>query len=102
MKTLLTGALTVALLTASATVAANPGHGDNLPPGLQKKVAQGEPLPPPFAGHQSLRRGDYLPDYLYRDRRIVDLDRRHQQVTDGDKVYIVLRNTLEIVDILNR
>ncbi|MDX1757701.1 MAG: hypothetical protein R3175_16715 [Marinobacter sp.] len=101
MKTLLTGLLSMALLTASASIAASPGHSGSLPPGLQKKVAQGQPLPPGWQRKLGLQRGDYLPDYLYRDRRVVDLDRRHQQVTVEDKVYIVLRNTLEIVDILN-
>ncbi|MDC0662814.1 hypothetical protein [Marinobacter sp. SS21] len=100
MNTLLTGFFSLALLAASASVFANPSHG-GLPPGLQKKVAQGQPLPPGWQRKLNLARGDYLPDYLYRDRRVVDLDRRHQQVAVEDKVYIVLRNTLEIVDILN-
>lgn len=70
-------------------------------PGLQTKVARGEPLPLGWQGRLDMNRGDYLPDDLYRYGRICDVDDRRQRVEIEDRVYYILRGTRKIIDILH-
>ncbi|ROU00916.1 hypothetical protein EB809_05570 [Marinobacter sp. R17] len=100
MKRLL---MTAVLLTGTMGVAYAGGHHhdgyDDLPPGLQKKVDRGESLPPGW--QKKLHRGDHLPDDYYRYGDVHHVDDRYDRVRIEDKVYRVIRDTREIVDILN-
>ncbi|MHA7854783.1 hypothetical protein [Marinobacter shengliensis] len=108
--------LLLSLALVPVPVLADPPHGGGLPPGLQKKLERGEPLPPPFQArqgdrhykrgdrdrrdHRDYRRGDYL-DSRYLDYdRVYDLDRNRQRVEVEDRVYTIIKDTREIVDIL--
>ncbi|MBD3641580.1 MAG: hypothetical protein HUJ18_11355 [Marinobacter sp.] len=99
MKLLLTAAL-LGVFTVSIPVMAQPS-GNPLPPGLQKKVERGEPLPPGWQKKLDYRRGDYFDRELLRYGRVYDIDGRRQRIEIEDKVYTVIKDTREIVDILN-
>ncbi|MCG8519336.1 MAG: hypothetical protein MI794_15210 [Pseudomonadales bacterium] len=98
--------LVCALLLSLATsaLAAPPpfSAASGLPPGLQKKVSPGQQA---GSQHWTLERppreGDHLPDYLYRGSQVLNLDDRHQRVAVEDRVYIVLRETLEILRVMD-
>lgn len=102
MKSKVCAGVTALLLSLGpVSVLAGADHGGGLPPGLQKKVERGEPLPPGWQRRLGIERGDHLPDYLYRDGRIVDIDGRRQRVEVEDRVYTIIRDTREILDILD-
>ncbi|WP_417762891.1 hypothetical protein [Shewanella sp.] len=71
-----------------------------LPPGLQKKLANGEPLPPGWA--KNYRRGDILDRRIFdRGRITVPIDRDGIITVNVDNQLIRLfRDTREIIDIL--
>jgi len=57
-------------LLANPVLAGNKGQGDDaLPPGLQKKVARGEPLPPGW--QKKLKVGEPLSRDVYSHREVV-------------------------------
>lgn len=70
-----------------------------LPPGLQKKVERGGELPPGW--RKKLREGDTLGVRFYRAGRVEPVNARYEKVHVEDKVYTVIKNTREIVDILS-
>ncbi|MBE0487221.1 MAG: hypothetical protein IBX51_13905 [Marinobacter sp.] len=83
------------------SVTAEPPHKDTLPPGLQKKADRGEPLPPGWQKKlDGYERGDYLDAEFLRYGRVRDLDDRRQRVEVEDKVYTIIKDTREIVDVL--
>ncbi|KIO35696.1 MULTISPECIES: hypothetical protein [unclassified Shewanella] len=80
----------------------NKSHGEkSLPPGLQKKVARGEPLPPGW--QKKLHKGDYLSDDYYDRGKIhVPIDRDGNITIDVDGTFIKLHDkTRRILDIIN-
>ena len=100
MKTLLTSVLILTTLI-SASAMAQPPHSQGLPPGLAKKIERGEPLPPGWQKKLDYRRGDYLDRELLRYGRVYDIDDRRQRVEIEDRVYTIIKDTREIIDILN-
>ncbi|MGL5361127.1 MAG: hypothetical protein ACRDBI_15705 [Shewanella sp.] len=108
MNKLTTFALTTALLGLLSPMLAkasldNDHHKKDkqLPPGLQKKVAQGQPLPPGW--QKKLRRGDML-DYDIYDRGhiVVPLDRDGRISIEVEGAIIKLdEKTRTILDIIN-
>lgn len=56
-------------------------------------------LPPGW--HRKLHRGEYLPVAYDRYWEVRHIDRHYDRVHIEDKVYRVIRDTREIVDILN-
>ncbi|WP_111498352.1 MULTISPECIES: hypothetical protein [Marinobacter] len=74
-------------------------HDDNLPPGLQKKVDRGQSLPPGW--QKKLHRGDHLPHDYDRYGDVHHLDDRYDRVRIEDRIYRVIRDTREIVEILS-
>ena len=82
-------------------VNANPGHGD-LPPGLQKKAARGEPLPPGWK--KKLQVGHTLDRSIYRHGVVIS-PAGHDGIATvriEDETIRLVAATLEIVDILSR
>ncbi len=100
-KSLMFGAF-LAFLVGANTVAAKPASDSGLPPGLQKKVEQGQPLPPGWQKKLSYRRGDRFDRDLLRYGDIRDLGNNRQRIELEDKIYTVIKDTREIIDILNR
>ena len=83
----------------------NDRYNDNnksLPPGLQKKVAEGKPLPPGW--QKKLAKGDILSrDIFSRGEIISPRDREGRVSVNVDGTVIqVMENTREIIDILKR
>ena len=83
----------------------NDRYNDNnksLPPGLQKKAAQGKPLPPGW--QKKLAKGDILSrDIFSRGEIISPRDREGRVSVNVDGTVIrVMENTREIIDILKR
>ncbi|KMQ76849.1 hypothetical protein [Marinobacter subterrani] len=101
MRKLLTAALLGIGIVGSLPVAAQP-PGDQLPPGLQKKVERGEPLPPGWQKKVNYREGDYLDRDLLRYGTVEDIDGNRQRVRIEDRVYTIIRDTREILDILDQ
>jgi hypothetical protein len=101
MERYLTAALLGIFLVGSVPVAAQP-PGGQLPPGLQKKVERGEPLPPGWQKKVNYREGDYLDRDLLRYGTIEDIDGNRQRVRIEDRVYTIIRDTREILDILDQ
>lgn len=99
---LITGCAFAALCTSSAALAKHGDHKDKpLPPGLQKKVANGEPLPPGWQKKYS--RGDILERDIYARGRVVvpvGNDGIISVEIDGT-IFRLIENTREIVDILS-
>jgi len=83
----------------------NDRYNDNnksLPPGLQKKAAQGKPLPPGW--QKKLAKGDILSRDIFSRGEIIsprDKDGRVSVNVDGTVIQ-VMENTREIIDILKR
>ena len=100
--------LNCSLLIASATLvsytaqAKNDNKDKSLPPGLQKKVANGEPLPPGW--QKKLQRGDILSRDIYeRSRVVIPVDDKGIVSVQIDGTILRLyRDTREIIDILSR
>lgn len=90
----------VALLAAcfSLPAMANPPHG--LPPGLQKKAAQGN-LPPGW--QKKLRVGHHLSRDIYAHGRLLSPVDEYGYVTVQieDRRLRLIAATMEIIDILN-
>lgn len=113
MKTVVSTALiALALATGSLPATAGNSHRDhhydhydnrglNLPPGLARQGARGEPLPPGWQRRLNMNRGDYLPEELYRYGRSYDIDDRRERVEIEGRAYYILRGTREIIDILD-
>ena len=85
--------------TASSVFADNP-HGNRLPPGLQKKVERGGELPPGW--RKKLAKGRILDRSIYDYGVVRPVDDYYEQVYVEDKIITVIRNTLEIIDILSQ
>lgn len=100
MRWLLTTAL-LGVFTVSTPVKAQPPHNNGLPPGLAKKVERGQSLPPGWQKKLDYRRGDHFDRELLRYGRVYDVDGRRQRVEIEDRVYTIIKDTREIVDILN-
>lgn len=100
MKLLLKSAVLVVALLPVAALAGSP-HEGGLPPGLQKKVDRGESLPPGWQKKLDYHRGDHLDRELLDYGRVYDIDGRRQRVEIEDRVYTIIKDTREIVDILN-
>ncbi|GAA0788511.1 MULTISPECIES: hypothetical protein [Pseudomonadati] len=83
----------------------NDRYDDNnksLPPGLQKKVAEGKPLPPGW--QKKLAKGDILSRDIFSRGEIIsprDKDGRVSVNVDGTVIQ-VMENTREIIDIFKR
>ena len=77
-------------------------NNKSLPPGLQKKAAQGKPLPPGW--QKKLAKGDILSrDIFSRGEIISPRDREGRVSVNVDGTVIrVMENTREIIDILKR
>jgi len=100
MKVLLKSVVLVSAILPAA-VMAKPPHNNGLPPGLEKKVERGQPLPPGWQKKLDYRRGDYFDRELLRYGRVYDIDGRRQRVEIEGKVYTIIKDTREIVDILD-
>lgn len=84
-------------LVAGVAEAKNP-HGD-LPPGLQKKMERGGELPPGW--QKKLAKGQVLDMDLYEYGSVYPYGEEYERVYIEDKVVTVIRNTREIIDILD-
>ena len=100
MRMLFRVAVLLGALSPAVVLATPPGHG-GLPPGLQKKVDRGESLPPGWQKKLDYHRGDHLDRELLDYGRVYDIDGRRQRVEIEDRVYTIIKDTREIVDILN-
>ncbi|WP_237067678.1 hypothetical protein [Microbulbifer guangxiensis] len=99
IKSVIAGLLSIALAAGASTALAKPGN--DLPPGLQKKVENGGELPPGWK--KKLRKGHVLEHDIYRHGVIIQPVDRHGLVTiriEGEVVRLV-HHTREIVDILS-
>jgi hypothetical protein len=101
MKSILMFVL-LGVMIGSAPAMAKSSHSDQLPPGLQKKVERGQPLPPGWQKKLNYRKGDYFDQELLRFGNIRDVDDNRQRVEIEGRVYTIIRDTREIIDILNQ
>ena len=90
--------LAAALIMASGVAEAKNPHGDSLPPGLQKKVDRGGELPPGWK--KKLARGEILSEDIYSHGHVVEYDDCCEKVYVEDQIIKVIKDTREIVDIL--
>lgn len=100
-KSILMGALLGLTIGAAPAMAKSP-HGEQLPPGLQKKVERGEPLPPGWQEKLNYHEGDHFDRDLLRYGNIYDIDGHRQRVEIEDRVYTIVKDTREIIDILDQ
>ena len=77
-------------------------HSDALPPGWQKKVEQGKPLPPGWQKKVNLAPGDRLHRDLYDYGEVRDIGDGREEVRVEDRIYTVIKDTREILDILDQ
>ncbi|QSP95455.1 hypothetical protein LPB19_03280 [Marinobacter salinisoli] len=90
------------MMVAAAPALAKSSY-DQLPPGLQKKVAKGKALPPGWQKKLSgYHRGDHMDRDHYHYGDIYDIGHGRQRVEIEDRVYTIIKDTREIIDILNR
>ncbi|MBW4934904.1 hypothetical protein [Marinobacter sp. F4206] len=101
MKSILMFALGALMIGAAPAMAKSP-QGEQLPPGLQKKVERGQPLPPGWQKKLNYREGDYFDRDLLHYGDIRDIDGRRQRVEIEDRVYTIIKDTREIIDILDQ
>ena len=76
-----------------------PGPPGGLPPGLEKNLERGKPLPPGW--HKKLHVGDILDYHIYRHGRVLSRHDGHIILGIEDKRVRLIANTLEIVEILD-
>ncbi|MBZ2169440.1 MULTISPECIES: hypothetical protein [Marinobacter] len=101
MKSVLLIAL-MGMMVGAAPALAKSSHNE-LPPGLQKKVAKGGQLPPGWQKKlNGYHRGDRLDHDHYHYGDIYDMGNGRQRVEIEDRVYTIIKDTREIIDILNR
>ncbi|MEJ2201017.1 MAG: hypothetical protein P8X63_08390 [Desulfuromonadaceae bacterium] len=94
--------IALGLIAGPAYAKHGKGGGDaSLPPGLQKKVAEGKPLPPGW--QKKLSKGDILDDAIYsRGRVVVPLGRDGTLSIEVEGTILkVHEKTRKIIDILN-
>ncbi|AOY89550.1 hypothetical protein BKP64_15995 [Marinobacter salinus] len=101
MRAILMTALLGVLVGAAPAMAKSP-HGEQLPPGLEKKVERGQPLPPGWQKKLNYREGDHFDRELLHYGDIRDIGDNRQRVEVEDRVYTIIKDTREIVDILNQ
>ncbi|KUJ83725.1 hypothetical protein AWR36_007810 [Microbulbifer flavimaris] len=99
IKPAIAAVISISLAAGASAVLAKPGN--DLPPGLQKKVENGGDLPPGWK--KKLRKGHILEHEIYRHGVIVQPVDRHGIVTISIQGEIVrlMHHTREIVDILS-
>jgi len=74
--------------------------GNQLPPGLQKKVERGQPLPPGW--QKKLAKGEILDKYIYQQGQVVIPVDKHGLITirlEG-KLVRLYEATREVVEVL--
>ncbi|WP_203299314.1 hypothetical protein [Marinobacter sediminum] len=101
MKFYVTALLLAGALGASSALAES-SHGGQLPPGLQKKVERGQPLPPGWQKKLNYREGDYFDRELLRYGQVRDIGNNRQRIEIEDRIYTVIKETREIIDVLDR
>lgn len=94
--------LSLACTGFAPSILAEPPHSGQLPPGLEKKVERGQPLPPGWQKKLNYRVGDYFDRELLRYGQVRDLGDHRQRIELEDRIYTVIKDTREIIDILNR
>ena len=97
-----TAVLLLAALSFGSPAFAQPGGAGHLPPGLEKRLAQGKPLPPGWA--RKLEAGDVLDARIYERGEVVVPVGQDGVVTlevEGE-VFRLIESTREIVEILDR
>lgn len=73
----------------------------SLPPGLEKKVAQGKPLPPGW--QKKLSVGEVMEREIYQRGKVVTRDDNGLvTISVEGEIFKVIENTREIVEILNK
>lgn len=92
----------VSMIVGTVPALAKSPHDGQLPPGLQKKVDRGEPLPPGWQRKLNYREGDHFDRELLRYGDVRDIDGGRQRVEVEDRVYTILKDTREIIDILTQ
>lgn len=92
----------VGMIVGTAPALAESPKDGQLPPGLQKKVERGEPLPPGWQRKLNYQEGDYFDRELLRYGDVRDIDGGRQRVEVEDRVYTIIKDTREIIDILNQ
>lgn len=100
-RKLFTALAVVVAMLASPVILAQPGQNPgSLPPGLQKQVERGKPLPPGW--QNKLRVGSILDRDIYRQGEVLyrDRDRGLVTVQIENKVVRLLESSLEIMAIL--
>ena len=85
------------LLVPFGTATANPPGG--LPPGLEKNVEQGKPLPPGW--RKKLQVGHVLDYDIYRHGHVLSRHGDYVIIRIEDQRLRLIAETLEIVDILS-
>lgn len=92
----------IGALVGPVPALADSSHGQSLPPGLQKKVERGQPLPPGWQKKLDYRRGDYFDRDLLHYGDVYDIDGHRQRVEIEDRIYTIIKDTREIIDILDQ
>ncbi|ROQ44744.1 hypothetical protein EDB94_2090 [Marinobacter sp. 3-2] len=93
----------VIVLLFGASMPVNAGnHTDALPPGLQKKLEQGKPLPPGWQKKVDIGRGDRLHRELYDYGDVRDIGDGREEVRVEDRIYTVIKDTREIINLLDQ
>ncbi|MDI9243895.1 hypothetical protein [Marinobacter sp. CHS3-4] len=95
-------AVLIASFVGVSSLAVAGNHNSELPPGLQKKVQQGKPLPPGWQKKMDIRSGGRLNQDLYDYGEVRDLGDGRQEVRIEDQIYTVIKDTREIIDILEQ
>lgn len=101
MKRHLMTILLSTVLGAAPAMAKSP-HGDQLPPGLQEKVEHGQSLPPGWQKKLNYREGDHFDRELLDYGHVQDIGGNRQRVKVEDRVYTIIKDTREIIDILDQ
>ena len=98
IRNLIAVAITAGLIISP--VYAKKDKSKHLPPGLQKKAAQGKPLPPGW--QKKLARGSHLDRTVYQQSHVVvPLDSKGLiTISVGGKLLRLHKATREIIDIL--
>lgn len=95
-------AVAITCLMGAALPASAGNHSAELPPGLQKKIEQGKPLPPGWQKKVNLGSGDRLYRDLYDYGEVRDIGDGRQEVRVEDRIYTVVKDTREIINILDQ
>ena len=97
-----TAGATLLVLILSSTAYAEPPHHGGLPPGLQKKLERGEPLPPGWSDRTAVYGYGYDETDYYQDGYAESYSDQYDAEYVEDTVYRMIKDARDLISIFSQ